>query len=597
MTEYYAPLDDIRFVLNEIAGMDEIASLPGYEEASPDLVDAVMEEAGKFCSEVLAPLNHSGDEQGARLENGVVRMPDGFTEAYAQFAQAGWIGISIDPAWGGQGLPKLLSAATQEIWCSANLAFSLSPMMNQAAADLLASFGSGAQKEIFLPKIVSGEWAATMNLTEPHAGSDLGCLRCKAERDGDQFRITGQKIFITYGDHVMTENIIHLVLARISGAPEGVGGISLFVVPKYLVGDDGTLGQRNDLKALSLERKLGIHASPTAVMSYGNGDGAIGYLVGEENRGLHAMFAMMNFSRLGVAIQGPAMGERAYQLARAYAEERTQGVAIDGTSPDAVPIIEHPDVRRMLMSMAAQTEAARAMNLYIAACQDKAARHPDDEMRAANEARQALVLPIAKGWGTEGGIETAHLGIQVHGGTGFIEETGAAQYLRDARISAIYEGTTGIQANDLLFRKVVRDEAWAMNALLADMASARDELAASPDETLTTLAARLGQAMAHLDEATHWLLGTNAQDPARAAAGAVHYLRLGGITLGGWFLARAAGRAREMLGAGEGNQAFLTRKILIARFFADQFMPDCPQLLAKIMNGAGSVMDGTKGVF
>ncbi len=332
-------------------------------------------------------------------------------------------------------------------------------------------------------------------------------------------------------------------------------------------------------------------------MSYGNGDGAIGYLVGEENRGLHAMFAMMNFSRLGVAIQGPAMGERAYQLARAYAEERTQGVAIDGTSPDAVPIIEHPDVRRMLMSMAAQTEAARAMNLYIAACQDKAARHPDDEMRAANEARQALVLPIAKGWGTEGGIETAHLGIQVHGGTGFIEETGAAQYLRDARISAIYEGTTGIQANDLLFRKVVRDEAWAMNALLADMASARDELAASPDETLTTLAARLGQAMAHLDEATHWLLGTNAQDPARAAAGAVHYLRLGGITLGGWFLARAAGRAREMLGAGEGNQAFLTRKILIARFFADQFMPDCPQLLAKIMNGAGSVMDGTKGVF
>ncbi len=597
MTEYFAPLEDIRFVLDEIAGMDEIAGLPGYEEVSPDLVAQVIEEAGKFGREVLAPLNQTGDQQGARLENGVVRMPDGFSEAYARFAEAGWIGMAIDPQWGGQGLPMLLSAATLEIWSSANMAFSLSPMMNQAAADLLGRSATDSQKEIFLPKIVSGEWAATMNLTEPQAGSDLGRLRCKAEADGAHYRITGQKIFITYGEHEMTDNIVHLVLARIAGAPEGTGGISLFLVPKYLVKEDGSTGERNDLRCISLEHKLGIHASPTAVMSYGDEGGALGYLVGEENRGLQAMFAMMNFSRLGVAIQGPAIAERAYQLARAYAEERVQGAAIGGATRGAVPIIEHPDVRRMLMAMAAQAEASRALVLYIAACQDKAARHPDERARAASEARQALLLPIAKGWGTEGGIEAANLGIQVHGGVGFIEETGAAQYLRDGRIAAIYEGTTGIQANDLLFRKVVRDQGAAMGALLGDMAAVRDELAAGPDEIQTAIAARLGQAMAHLGEATQWLLGANAQDPARAAAGAVHYLRLAGIALGGWMMARAALAASQKLSAGEGDPVFLRRKLLIARFFADQIMPDCPVLLGKIMDGAGAIMDGDGGAF
>lgn len=597
MIEYFAPLDDIRFVLNEIVGLDEIADLPGYQELSPDLVDAVMEEAGKFGREVLAPLNQIGDQEGARLENGVVRMPQGFHQAYTQFAEAGWIGISIDPQWGGQGLPRLLSAAVQEIWCAANLAFSLSPMMNQAAADLLGRHGSDAQREKFLPKIVSGEWAATMNLTEPQAGSDLGRLRCKAEKDGDHYKITGQKIFITYGDHEMTANIIHLVLARVAGAPAGAAGISLFLVPKYLLNEDGSPGRRNDLRCVSLEHKLGIHASPTAVMSYGDEGGAIGYLVGEENRGLNCMFAMMNFSRLGVAIQGPAIAERSYQLARAYAEERLQGAAIDSQSKEAVAIIHHPDVRRMLMAMAAQAEASRALMLYIAACQDKAARHPEASARAANETRQALLLPIAKGWGTEGGIEAANLGVQVHGGVGFIEETGAAQFLRDGRISAIYEGTTGIQANDLLFRKVVRDQGAAMGALLGDMRQAQAELAASPDETLTAIAARLGQAITHLQEATDWLLGTNAQDPSRAAVGAVHYLRLAGIALGGWFMARAARVAYGKLDAGEGDAAFLARKILIARFFADQVMPDCSMLLAKIMDGAGAVMDGEGGVF
>ena len=440
MSAYTAPLKDMKFVLNELAGMAEVAKLPGCEDATPDTVDAILEEAAKFTTEVLDPLNWTGDQEGSQWKDGAVKTPKGFKEAYKQFVEGGWNGLPLDPEWGGQGLPKLVSTPVTEMVTSANMAFSLCPLLTQGAIEALLLCGSDQLKKTFLDKMVSGAWTGTMNLTEPQAGSDLALLRSKAVREGDHYRISGQKIFITYGEHDMTENIVHLVLARTPDAPPGVKGISLFVVPKFMVKPDGSLGERNTAVCASIEHKLGIHASPTAVMVF---DNAVGYLVGEENKGLSYMFVMMNAARFGVGMEGVAIAERAYQRALAYAKDRMQGNDLAGGAK-TVAIINHPDVRRMLMLMKSQTEAMRALAYVVAGAMDAAHRHPDKATRQQNQAFAELMIPVVKGWSTETGIDVASLGVQIHGGMGFIEETGAAQHLRDARITTIYDGTTGI---------------------------------------------------------------------------------------------------------------------------------------------------------
>ncbi|MBI3454119.1 MAG: acyl-CoA dehydrogenase, partial [Rhodospirillales bacterium] len=456
MSTYTAPLNELGFVLEEIAGLPRIAALPGYDHATSDLVGQVLEEAGKVASEVLAPLNTVGDRTGSVLENGVVRTPPGFKEAYRQHVDGGWNSVPFDAEHGGQGLPWVVATAIQEMWTSANFAFNLCPLLNLGAVELLQAHGSAEQKRLFLPKMVSGEWTGTMNLTEPQAGSDVGALRTRAERADGHYKIIGQKIFITYGEHDFTDNIIHLVLARTPGAPAGSKGISLFVVPKFQVGPDGQMGPRNDLRCVSLEHKLGINASPTCVMAYGDNGGATGYLIGEENRGLEYMFTMMNSARLNVGLQGVSIAERAYQQARDFAHTRMQGYDMAKRGDGPVPIIRHPDVRRMLLVMRANTEATRALAYAAYAALDHADRHPDAAERQRWQARVDLLTPVVKAWSTDTGVEVASLGIQIHGGMGFIEETGAAQHLRDARIAPIYEGTNGIQANDLVFRKLGR---------------------------------------------------------------------------------------------------------------------------------------------
>ena len=442
---YTAPVADLQFVLEELAGISEIASLPGYGDVTPDLVRSVLDEAAKVASGVIAPLNRVGDRQGSRLDNGVVRTPDGFREAYAKFTAGGWNAVAFDPAHGGQGLPWALALAVQEMVTSACMSFSLCPLLTQGAVELLTAHGSAAQKQRYLSKLVSGEWTGTMNLTEPQAGSDVGALRTRAVRDGDHYRITGQKIFITYGEHDLAENIVHMVLARTPGAPLGVRGVSLFIVPKYRVRPDGTPGERNDLRCVSLEDKLGIHGSPTAVMAYGDNEGAVGELVGEENRGIEYMFTMMNNARLSVGVEGLAIGERAYQQARDYAKGRVQGRAGDGPDATPVPIIRHPDVRRMLMTMRAQIEAMRALVAFTAGSLDRAKRHPDAAERARHQAVVDLLTPVVKAWCTDTGCAIASTAIQVHGGLGFIEATGVAQHYRDARIARSTKAPTAFR--------------------------------------------------------------------------------------------------------------------------------------------------------
>ncbi len=570
---YTAPIEDMRFVLNKVVGLDAVAALPGYEEASAELVDAVLEEAGRLASEVLDPLNRSGDLEGARLENGVVYTAKGFKEAYRTFVEGGWNSVPFDPDYGGQGLPWTVQTPLMEIWAAANLSFSLCPLLNQGAVEAIASHGSDAQKATYLPKMVSGEWTGTMNLTEPQAGSDLGRLRTRAVPEGDHYRITGQKIFITFGEHDLTDNIIHLVLARTPDAPPGSKGISLFIVPKFLVREDGGLDGRNDLRCVSLEHKLGINASPTAVMAYGDNEGAVGYLVGEENHGLAYMFTMMNNARLGVGVQGLALSERAYQQARSYAAERIQGRPVDGSAPEAVAIIRHPDVRRMLLHMKATTEAIRALDYLAAAAFDASRRHPDEEERRRNDALVGLLTPLCKGWGTDMAVEMASTGLQVHGGMGFIEETGAAQIYRDVRITPIYEGTNGIQANDLVFRKVGRDGGATARAFIAEMRALDPALAGAPGGDLAAIRRRLADGLETLERATDWILETLPRDVNAAAAAAVDYLRLFGTVAGGWMMARsalAAARDRE-----EGGDArFAAAKIATARFYADYVMPE-----------------------
>ena len=587
MSEYSAPLKDIRFVMQELAGLDQVVALPGCEEASADVVDAILDEAARFAGEVLSPLNRVGDKDGAKWKDTVVTTSPGFKEAYRQFVDNGWNGLGGDPRFGGQGLPKLLSTAVSEMWKASNHAFSLCPMLTQGAIEALMIAGTDEQKAAYLPQLVSGEWTGTMNLTEPSAGSDLAAVRSRAEPAGDgSYRIFGQKIFITYGEHDMTENIVHLVLARTPGAPEGVKGISLFVVPKFLLRADGTPGERNDVYCVSIEHKLGIHGSPTAVLAVGDHGGAVGTMVGEENRGLEYMFIMMNAARFNVGLEGLGDAERAYQRAVAYARDRVQGTEVGVRGGPKVAIIRHPDVRRMLMSMRARVEAMRALAYVTAAAQDHAHNNPDEAARRHAQAFAELMIPVVKGWSTESAVDIASLGIQVHGGMGFIEETGAAQHLRDARITTIYEGTTAIQANDLIGRKIAREQGATIKEVIAVMRDA----AAGLDGDLTGVGERQRVAVDALERAVSWLVANFSAEPKAVHAGAVPFLHLFGIVAGGWQLGRAALIARTKMAAGDGDP-FWPAKLATTRFFADHFLTQAPGLAESVVAGAAGALD------
>jgi alkylation response protein AidB-like acyl-CoA dehydrogenase len=587
MSEYLAPLKEMRFVMQELAGLDQVVALPGCEEASPDVVDAILEEAARFSGEVLSPLNRVGDRDGAKWKDNVVTTSPGFKEAYRQFVDNGWNGLGCDPEFGGQGLPKLLSTAVSEMWKAANHAFSLCPMLTQGAIEALMIAGTGEQKAAYLPNLVSGDWTGTMNLTEPSAGSDLAAVRSRAEPVGDgTYRIFGQKIFITYGEHDMTDNIVHLVLARTPNAPEGVKGISLFVVPKFMLKADGSLGERNDVYCVSIEHKLGIHGSPTAVLAFGDNGGAIGTLVGEENRGLEYMFIMMNAARFNVGLEGLGDAERAYQRAVVYARDRVQGTEVGVRGGPKVPIIKHPDVRRMLLSMRARIEAMRALAYVTAAAQDNAHANPDAELREKARAFADLLIPVVKGWSTESAIDIASLGVQVHGGMGYIEETGAAQHLRDARITAIYEGTTAIQANDLIGRKIAREKGATILAVIADMRAAAVLL----DGDLAAIGARQNAAVDALEKAVSWIVVNFSADPKAAHAGAVPFLHLFGIVAGGWQMGRAAVIARSKIAAGE-TDPFWAAKLATTRFYADHFLTQAAGLAESVIAGAAGALE------
>ena len=591
MSDYAPPLKDMRFVIKELIGLEQFAGLDGLDELTPELVDQVLEEAGRFAAEVLAPLNRVGDTRGAQLHEGKVTMPPGFKEAYRQFVDGGWNGLSGLEAFGGQGLPRIVSLPVAELWNGANMAFCLCPMLTAGVLEALERKGSDAQQKTFLPKLTTGEWTGTMNLTEPQAGSDLSAVRTRAVPQADgTYRLYGQKIFITYGEHDLAENIIHLVLARTPDAPEGTRGISLFIVPKYLVNADGSIGARNDVRCISIEHKMGIHASPTCVLAYGEQGGATGYLVGEENEGLRLMFIMMNHARLGVGMEGVALAERAYQHALSYAKSRVQGRELGVKSGDRVTIIHHPDVRRMLMTMKAQTEAARALAYSAAAALDLANRHPDEAKRAYHQALVDLLTPIVKGWSTELAVEIASIGVQIHGGMGFIEETGAAQFYRDARITTIYEGTTGIQALDLVGRKIASEGGQTMRAAIAELERLDRELSASGNEELASMRAAISSASGRLEEATRWLIDAFARDPREAAAGAVPYLKLAGNVLGGGLMARSALIAQARLAAGSGDAEFYQAKIETARFYCEHILPQAVALTHAITNGARSTL-------
>ncbi|MBK6358058.1 MAG: acyl-CoA dehydrogenase [Betaproteobacteria bacterium] len=587
MSEYIAPLKEMRFVMQELAGLDQVVSLPGCEEASPDVVDAILEEAARFSGEVLSPLNRVGDRDGARWKDTVVTTSPGFKEAYRQFVDNGWNGLGCDPEFGGQGLPKLLSTAVSEMWKSANHAFSLCPMLTQGAIEALMIAGTDEQKAAYLPNLVSGNWTGTMNLTEPSAGSDLAAVRSRAEPVGDgTYKVFGQKIFITYGEHDMTDNIVHLVLARTPNAPEGVKGISLFVVPKYLLKADGTPGERNDVYCVSIEHKLGIHGSPTAVLAFGDHGGAIGTLVGEENRGLEYMFIMMNAARFNVGLEGLGDAERAYQRAVVYARDRVQGTEVGVRGGPKVPIIKHPDVRRMLLSMRARIEAMRALAYVTAAAQDNAHAHQDSVAREKARAFADLLIPVVKGWSTESAIDIASLGVQVHGGMGYIEETGAAQHLRDARITAIYEGTTAIQANDLIGRKIAREKGATILAVIADMRAAIAQL----DADLAHIGVRQSAAVDALERAVFWIVANFSTDPKAAHAGAVPFLYLFGMVAGGWQMGRAAVIARSKIAAGE-TDPFWAAKLATTRFYADHFLTQASGLAESVVAGAAGALE------
>jgi alkylation response protein AidB-like acyl-CoA dehydrogenase len=591
MVPYTAPLRDMRFVLTELIGLERIAALPGCEQADADLVEAVLEEAGKFARDVLAPLNDTGDKIGSVLVDGIVKTPPGFGAAYAQYVEAGWNALTGPAEHGGQDLPAVVAAPVEEMWHAANMSFALCPMLTRGAIEALHLVGSEQIQHTYLPKLITGEWAGTMDLTEPAAGSDLSAVRMRATRENGHYRLKGQKTFITYGDHDLAENIIHLVLGRTPDAPEGVKGISLFVVPKFLVNEDGSLGPRNDLYCVSLEHKLGIHASPTAMLAFGDGEGAVGYLVGEENRGLEYMFIMMNGARFCVGLQGVSISERAWQQARDYAFTRVQGFEVGVRGGARVPIVRHPDVRRMLMSMKAQTEAMRALAYVAAAAMDVARRHPDTAERAREQAVADLLIPVVKGCCTETSIELASLGVQVHGGMGYVEETGAAQHLRDARITTIYEGTTAIQANDLIGRKIARDKGAAAHSMIAQMRETETALGAEAGDAFAAIRAGLGTSIAALEDAVAWIVATHASDPKATSAVAVPLLKLFGVVGGGWQMGRAALAAQSHLASGDNEDAeFYRAKIGSARFYADHVLSQAHGLRHSILHGAAGIL-------
>jgi acyl-CoA dehydrogenase len=584
---YRAPVREVRFVLEELLGAQRLAASTQLRDYSNELAQSVLEEAARFAENVLEPLNRPGDVHGVRwTENGVVTAP-GFREAYRQFVEGGWPALGAFPEFGGERTPRVLNSAVAEFWGSANLAFKLGPMLTHGAVHALELCGTPAQKQTFLPRMVRGEWTGTMVLTEPQAGSDLGQVRTRAVPTGDQYRLFGQKIFITWGDHDLTTNIIHMVLGRIEGAPPGVRGISLFIVPKVLVKPDGSLGERNEVRCLSIEHKLGIHASPTCVLAFGEKDGAVAHLVGEPGRGLEYMFIMMNSARLSVGSEGYAVGERAFQRALEWARTRMQGKPPVATPAGPVAIIHHPDVKRMLLMMKSQTEASRALTLYGAFQFDLADYEADEQVRAAARTRGELLTPIIKGWCTEIGNEVAAIGVQVHGGMGFIEETGAAQYMRDVRITTIYEGTTGIQSNDLIGRKLARDRGAAMGALLAEM---ERELGAVAGSDLMVEAVRRAalDGVAALGRATRSLLEALSSRPERALAVSVPYLKLCGYVIGGWLVAKSAVIAAARAQGAERD--FYTAKLHTAAFYAAHVLPTAAALARVVESGAASVI-------
>lgn len=594
---YVAPLKDMLFVMNELAGLREVSQLPGCEDATPETVQAVLEENARFCSEVVAPLNVIGDREPSSWQDGEVTTTKGFREAFKAFGEAGWQGVQHPVDFGGQGLPKLVATACIEMLNSANLSFALCPLLTDGAIEALMTAGSDEQKNTYLENLISGKWTGTMNLTEPQAGSDLALVRTKAVPQGDgSYKLFGTKIFITYGEHDMAENIVHLVLARTPDAPEGVKGISLFVVPKFLVNADGTVGARNDVHCVSIEHKLGIKASPTAVLQFGDHGGAVGSLIGEENRGLEYMFIMMNAARFAVGMQGVGVAQRAYQKAVEYAKDRVQSRDLAG-SAGPVAIIHQPDVRRMLMSMRAQTEAARALAYVTAAALDAAHHHPDEATRKSNQAFYEYMVPVVKGWSTELSVDVASTGVQVHGGMGFIEETGAAQYYRDARILPIYEGTTAIQANDLVGRKTARDGGATAQAIIVQVRQTEADLARSPSGELAAIGSRLGSAVSALEQVVGYVAAHARSDVKAVFAGSVPYLKLAGIVLGGWQMARAAAIAEQKLQAGGGDADFLRAKIVTARFFADHFLAQAEGMRAAIMEGSTGVLALTEQQF
>jgi 3-(methylthio)propanoyl-CoA dehydrogenase len=589
MSTYQAPLRDMQFVLRELAGVDEVAKLPGFEDTT-DVWESILEEAGSFATGVLDPLNRVADKEGCTWNNGEVTTPKGFKEAYKKFADAGWIGLPVPAEYGGQGLPSLLLGPTLEMWNASNIGFANGPLLNQGAIEAIELVGSHDQKQKWIPNLVSGKWTGTMNLTEPQAGSDLAQVRTKAVPDGDHHLITGEKIFITFGEHDMAENIVHLVLARLPDAPEGVKGISLFIVPKVLVNDNGALGERNDVVCAGIEHKLGINGNPTCTMKFGEkGKGAIGYLVGEANRGLEYMFIMMNAARFSVGVQGYAVADRAYQHSLEYAKERVQMADAATRSKTPVRIIEHPDVRRMLMWQKANLEAMRALSYVTSASLDFANKHPDEKVRKEHKAFIELMIPIVKGWCTETGVDLCSVALQIFGGMGYVEETGIAQQYRDVRITTIYEGTTGIQALDLVGRKLIRDMGATATTVIKQMERFAKEAAAHDNADVKAIGEALLKSIATLAEVSQWI-GMNAMgDLHKAFACSVPYLKLWGVVAGGWQMARAAKIAADKIAAGD-KDPFYPAKITTSKFYASHVLTQGAWYKRQIIDGSGDVM-------
>ncbi|MGE0332395.1 MAG: acyl-CoA dehydrogenase [Ramlibacter sp.] len=585
---YTAPLKDMLFNIKHLANIDQIAQIPGFEEAGFDTAQAVLEECAKLNEGVIAPLNWDGDTNPSSFKDGVVTTTPGFKAAFRQYAEGGWQGLQHPVDFGGQGLPKTIGAACGEMLNSANMSFALCPLLSDGAIEALLTAGSDELKATYLEKLVSGQWTGTMNLTEPQAGSDLALVRTRAEPQPDgTYKIFGTKIFITYGEHDMADNIVHLVLARVQGAPEGVKGISLFVVPKFMVNKDGSLGARNDVHCVSIEHKMGIKASPTAVLQYGDHGGAVGYLVGQENRGLEYMFIMMNAARYAVGVQGIAIAERAYQKAVGYAKDRVQSRPVDGSMNTSAPIIHHPDVKRMLMTMRAYTEGCRAMASVAAAAYDAAHHHPDADVRKQNAAFYEFMVPLVKGYSTEMSLEVTSLGVQVHGGMGFIEETGAAQYYRDAKILTIYEGTTAIQANDLVGRKTARDGGQTARGIAKQIEATESQLANGSAQA-QAVGKRLKAAREAFVDVVDFVAGNTKASPNAVFAGSVPYLMLAGNLVAGWQLARALMVAEDLASKGE-EKAFMDAKVTTARFYADHILSKAPGIRDSIVEGADSV--------